>query len=389
MNHVLVGRGPRRRAGVALVAAGLIAAGVPAGLASAHDTAHDAANDTAHDTGVVTTVRGGLVSPRGLAVVDDDEFIVARANGVFSKITENDGTTTLTRLGRVPKGFIAPAVDTGRHGAVFVLTPEGPPGTGAATLYRWKKGQAAPTKVADIGKYQLSDPDPDNLADPPGESNPFGVAALRDGSVLVSDAAANDLLRVYPGGKVVTVARLKPRVVTVPKNLPREVPGPTGEPIAIRKAGQKMRAEAVATSVTVGSDGWWYVGELRGVPATPKTSQVWRIKAGSRDAVCDPRHPHQGACTRYADGFTSIVDLAADDDGGIYVSELSKKSWLKWELGRKHAMIGGLFRISSDGDVEELAAGRLKLPGNVDVRGDHVFVTTPVFGPGALVEVND
>src|SRR4029453_19346402 len=123
----------------------------------------------------------------------------------------------------------------------------------------------------------------------------FGVAALRDGTVLVADAANNDLLRVWPNGKIRTVARLKPRTVTVPAGLGAEAP-PAGTPFV---------AEAVATSVTVGSDGYWYVGELRGFPATPGTSQIWRIKPGSVNALCDPAAPSTGACQRYADGFTS------------------------------------------------------------------------------------
>ena len=63
--------------------------------------------------------------------------------------------------------------------------------------------------------------------------------------------------------------------------------------------------------MTVGPDGYWYVGELRGFPATPGTSQIWRIKPGTIDAVCDPEKPWRGRCTRYADGLTSIVDLGA------------------------------------------------------------------------------
>ena len=43
---------------------------------------------------------------------------------------------------------------------------------------------------------------PYNTNGPPEESNPFGVAALPDNSVLVSDAANNDLLRVSPGGRL-------------------------------------------------------------------------------------------------------------------------------------------------------------------------------------------
>ena len=52
--------------------------------------------------------------------------------------------------------------------------------------------------------------------------------------------------------------------------------------------GTILPSEAVATSVTVGADGFYYVGELRGFPATPGQSQVWRIAPNSVGALCDP-----------------------------------------------------------------------------------------------------
>jgi hypothetical protein len=200
----------------------------------------------------------------------------------------------------------------------------------------------------------------------------------------VSDAAGNDLLRVYPDGHVVTVARLKPRVVPVPEELPDQF---QGEPLP--PAGTPLPSEAVATSVTVGADGYYYVGELRGFLATPGTSQVWRIAPGSVNAVCDPAASNTGACRRYADGFTSIVDLGAGSDGSIYVVELVKRSWLQWELGLVDPPVGALLRIPpGGGSAVELVPGELVLPGGVDVGKDGVvYVTAPVFGPGMLARV--
>ena len=60
--------------------------------------------------------------------------------------------------------------------------------------------------------------------------------------------------------------------------------------------------------MTVGADGAYYIGELRDFPATPGTSQIWRIRPNARNAVCNPKTPQRGPCTRYADGFTSIMD---------------------------------------------------------------------------------
>jgi hypothetical protein len=326
----------------------------------------------------------GLDGPRGVAVGPAGRVVFAETDGSFSQvITKGKRAGSVTQLGTVPQQFLAPAVDVGGRGQVFVLTVAGEPGTGAATLYRWTPGKGV-RAVADIAAYQQTDPDPDDLEGVPEESNPFGVAALPDGSALVADAAGNDLLRVYPGGRIVTVARLKPRVVRVPEALPDEIGGDPLPP-----AGTRVPSEAVPTSVAVGADGHYYVGELRGFPATPGTSQVWRIAPGSVNAVCDPKAPHRGDCRRYADGFTSIVDLGAGRDGSIYVVELVKRSWLQWELGLVDPPVGGLFRIPPGGGAPvELARGKLVLPGGVDVgKNGVVYVTAPIFGEGMLARI--
>jgi hypothetical protein len=335
----------------------------------------------------LTPVATGLNGPRGVSTYK---------NLVIYSVT--DGSVYVTnghrsvKLGTVPgTGGFPPAIDTNKWGTTYALTGAGgepgqPPLPGSSTLYRMRFGKP-PVKVADIAAYQAHDPDPYNQADSPTESNPFGVAALSDGTVLVSDAANNDLLRVWPNGHVKTVARLKPRTVKVPSGLPAK--DPEGNPLP--PAGTPFVAEAVATSVTVGSDGYWYVGELRGFPATPGTSEIWRIRPGSVGAVCDPVKPNKGNCKRYADGYTSIVDLAGGPRGTLAVVELDKASWLKFELsGPTH---GGLFlqypgRNHRAGYKRELVKDQLTLPGGAAFnRWGQLFVSAPVFGPGAVYRV--
>lgn len=339
--------------------------------------------DNGHDA-LVHVVRG-LDGPRGVDASDDERVLFSQGDGTVSVAVLDDDDPVRTRVvGQVPAGFIAPAVARGPRGRVYALTVQGAPGSGSNTLYWLRRGEA-PKAVADIAAHQVRDPDPFNLADPPEESNPFGLATLPDGSVLVADAAANDLLRVFPNGQIVTVARFKPRMVTVPAGLPAE-PG-----LPLPPAGTTVASESVPTSVAVGADGYYYVGELRGVPGTPGTSQIWRIKPGSVGAVCDPAHPSSGDCTRFADGFTGIVDLATGADGSVYALELVSDGWLQWELGLVDPPLGGLFLVSPDGDhVTELAVGQLVLPGGVEVaEGGGLYVTGPVFGPGSLLSLGD
>lgn len=348
------------RAACAVVAAGAVIAATPAAISAPSRAVAD-----------------GLDGPRGVALGPGGTLAVAEASGVVSTVVRkgpNRGDTV--RIGRVPRTYIAPAIDTNSKGQVFALTA-GDSVEGAATLYRFTPGHGR-RKMADIAKYQRRDPDPYDLEGRPRTSNPFGVAGLNNGGALVADAEGNELLRVRPNGKINTVARVKPRTVESPDL------GPGGPP-----PGTAMPAEAVITSVTVGADGSYYIGELRGFPATPGTSQIWRIKPGSKNAVCNPVKPRRGDCKRFADGLTSVVDLGAGRDGSIYAVELSKQSWLAMEGGGAGSEIGSLIRISPDRKVRrELAKDQLVMPGGVEVgRGGRVFVTTPVFGQGRLLRV--
>ena len=322
----------------------------------------------------------GIEGPRGLSIDRHGKTLVyATADGGIYRANAWSKNSGVRKIGQLAPGF-APAVDISPHGVVYALTGAGEPGTGAATLYKIRPGQS-PKKIADIQAYQNKDLDPYNQEGLRNESNPFGLAALKDGTVLVADAAGNDLLRVWPNGHVKTVARLKPRVVKVPTGLPPT--DPDGNPLP--KPGTPIKAEAVATSVTVGSDGYWYVGELRGFPATAGSSQIWRIKPGSYGAVCDPYKPYKGRCTRYADGLTSIVELAGGPHKRIYAAQLADVSWLKFEMGGSPE--GSLIEFSK-GHRRELAKGQLNLPGGIAVSpGGTVYVAAPVFGPGSISKV--
>lgn len=321
-----------------------------------------------------------ISGPRGLDIGPAGTLLASRANGSFGLVPRSgEDRGTFIRLGRVPASFLAPAVDMNARGQVFVLTVGGPEGArGAGTLYRWTEEDGR-TKLADIQAYQATDPDPFDIEDNPGESNPYGVAALRNGGALVADAAGNDLLRVSPNGTITTVARVMPRTVKVPGGLGDEAP----------PAGTPMPSEAVVTSVTVGADGYYYIGELRGFPATPRTSQIWRVDPDAVGAVCNPRRPNQGLCTRVAGDLTSVVGLQAGPGGSLFVVELAKKGWLKAESGDPADAVGRVLMISHDRDVRrEFARGEVVMPGDVAVsRAGRVFVTSPIFGPGKILRV--
>lgn len=326
-----------------------------------------------------------LSGPRGVDVIGARQILVTQDNGDLSLVKRRPGRPArVIRLAGLPKsaGF-SNAVSHAR-GKTWVLTGAGE-ARRSATLFKLRGEKLRP--VANLATYAARHPDPYDLEDFPEDSNPYSLHALRDGTVLVADAAANALLRVWPSGKIRTVAHVKPRTVEMPEGLPPT--DPEGNPLP--PAGTPMPAEAVTTSVTVGADGFWYVGELRGFPGTAGTSQIWRIRPGSRNVVCNPEHARRGPCKRYADGLTSIVDLSADRSGNLYVSTLSKMTWLGFELGAPGSEVGGLYKVrdNKERSVREIAKGKVILPGGTDLaRNGDIYLTGPIFGPGSLTRIH-
>jgi hypothetical protein len=366
---------PRRRA--AALAGGVVVSLLVAAPAATGTLASVAVGD---DPAPAARTVANVSGPRGLDMGPGGSLLVSRANGSYGLVDRfGEDRGSFTRLGRVPGSFLAPAIDRNKRGEIFVLTVGGPRNAeGAGTLYRWREGQGQ-RKIADIQAYQRRDTDPYDLEDNPRESNPFGVAALDNGDALVADAAGNDVLRVSPDGSITTVARVMPRTVKVPKGLGENAP----------PAGTPMPSEAVVTSVTVGADGFYYIGELRGFPATPRTSQIWRVNPDAEGAVCSPKRPNTGLCTRVVKNMTSVVGLQAGPGGSLFVVELAKKGWLKAESGDPADAVGSVVKISHDRNVRrEFGAGAVSAPGDVAIgRRGQVFVTTPVFGPGKILRV--
>jgi hypothetical protein len=72
----------------------------------------------------------------------------------------------------------------------------------------------------------------------------------------------------------------------------------------------------VPTTVVVGPDGAYYVGELTGVPFTDKTANVYRVVPGeaAREFFIDDA---------FLTGFKTIIDMTFDDEGNLYVLQLA------------------------------------------------------------------
>ena len=220
-----------------------------------------------------------------------------------------------------------------------------------AAVYRIEDGRE--TKIASTLAFE-------NTVDPAGDgteegSNPFDLARLTGGHVLVADAAGNSLLSVHQDKGIDWVATFPAQ----PLACPEEICGP----------GVVIPAHAVPTSVVVGPDGAYYVGELTGFPFTPGVARVWRIEAGTRHAACGT----SPACSLVADDLTAIIDLQFGPDGKLYVAQLDDAGLLAFESG---AGVGGSIRACNiaTGDCDVVESGIPMLTA-IAFRGNEIWHT--------------
>ncbi|MGK7369622.1 MAG: ScyD/ScyE family protein [Candidatus Halalkalibacterium sp. M3_1C_030] len=174
------------------------------------------------------------------------------------------------------------------------------------------------------------------------QSNPYGVARVNGNEALVADAAGNTLYWSKANGQLELVATFTPPTETGVGSSDSE------DWLTLFPLGEESNCyvQPVPTSVAVGPDGDYYVGELTGVTATnigveedgPTTglSRIWRIDAGARDAVCP-----SDQCEVVASGLTSVLDVAFGSDGWLYVVEYDKNGWFPATLPAPDTDIAG------------------------------------------------
>ncbi|MFJ9041871.1 ScyD/ScyE family protein [Streptomyces sp. NPDC102406] len=175
-----------------------------------------------------------------------------------------DGLLLVVEAGSGPEIPCPPPVEVGRNRYL-----------GFSTLST-TKGKV----LGDLAVHELnSTPDAGNPGTAEVFSNPWGFA--RDGrDCLVTDAGANDLIRIRPDGSTETVFAF-PTATRPTDNVP---------------------LQAVPTGVLRGRGGAFCIADMSGMHQG--LSRVWRYVPGSEPTV-------------FATGLTDLIDLAVAPDGDL------------------------------------------------------------------------
>jgi hypothetical protein len=337
-------------------------------------------------------IASGLNNPRGVTIADDGSIYVAEAgsggtgqcidspeggtacfgtSGAITKVANGQATPWVTGLPSIAddQGMQAsgPANVSANDGSVSaVIQGVGSPednaqfGDAGKLLGHLIKitGQNQYTDVADLAAYEAAhNPDGNQI-----DSDPYSVLDLGD-KWIVADAAANDLLQVDADGTISTLAVFPSQMVDNPEG------------------GDQIPSESVPTTVTVGPDGAYYVGELTGFPFPVGKARIWRVVPGEEPTV-------------YATGFTNIIALDFDANGNLFVLEITKNGLLAAESAgpdNPSAATGALIRVNADGSQTEIASNGLITPTGLAIgpNGEMYVSNFGIFsGAGELVRVD-
>jgi hypothetical protein len=199
------------------------------------------------------------------------------------------------------------------------------------------------TRLRDFGAYeQNNNPDGQNV-----DTNLFDLL-IEDNTAYVIDTGANALLSQRAFGGEPTLETVFPTITTT-------------DPLT----GEEVVRQPVPTSIAVGPDGAFYVGQLTGFPFQAETAQVFRINAEGQPEV-------------YAGGFTNIADLAFDESGGLYVLEYDADGIL---TGSDE---GALIYVSPDGKTRTtIADDELINPTGLEIGSDgDIYISNNSFVAG-------
>lgn len=324
-------------------------------------------------------VADGLNNPRGLDFAPDGDLYVAEAGsggpgtcfpspegpprcygrtGAITRIDVRSGWVDRVWTG-LPSLAAGGAQATGPHdvsfpnhgNGIFTIGFGGDPSTRTGVLRQFDQlslllPRGRTTTIEDLGNFEvLRNPTNDQV-----DSNPYGVLALQ-GKQIVADAGANALLEVRDNGVIKVLATFPDRKALAPPFL--------GLP-----PGTLIDMDEVPTSVALGPDGAYYVGQLTGFPFPVDGAIVYRVPEGG------------GTPLPYAIGFTNIIDITFGPDGSLYVLEIAKNGLLGAFGGAPDGWAGEIHRVLPNGNKRKVNSDGLNAPGGIVVNQNGTIYVT-------------
>jgi hypothetical protein len=302
----------RRAAAVALVAGTGLAAVTGVGSAAA---------SPAPQLHVVTTLPGDFIAPLQFAVNGTRIYVADSAKSALFRLGDPNPIATGPTPGTNPEASGDLAGVDARNGRVAFTTTEADHKNTYLTVLshgkqvlkvnlgayeRWRNpdagityGATEPGRVGEACKAELAKAGAPLSYPGQKDSHPYAVTGLSDGSWLVADAGANDILRVSRWGHISTVAVLPAQPVRLTTTIAAQLSAPSC-------VGITYRFEAVPTDVEV-ANGHVYVSTLPG--GAGGLGSVYTLGRHARPV-------------KIAGGFTQATNLAVSPSGCIYVVEL-------------------------------------------------------------------
>lgn len=273
---------------------------------------------------------GGFEGPLfGLTTAPNGDILIADASIGIESLRKGEVGPTIPRPG-------ATDVDAIGRKSLWVTTGAGEDPNANTGQGLWRVSDDEARLVADLFAFEESE-NPDGHLEGHGvpDSNPFDVQALRGRAAVVADAGGNDLLEVNNNGDIEVLAVFPDELVST-DNV-KDLAGCPDSGADLCFLPPQLPAQAVPTSIAVGPDGHYYVGELKGFPSPVDESRIWRVAPDATGADC----PNPDCVIVFDGGFTSIIDLAFGPDGNLYVAEIDERGWIVTEPGVPFPVTGG------------------------------------------------
>jgi hypothetical protein len=254
-----------------------------------------------------TVVVEGLTSPRGLALDQDGNLLIAEpGGGRLLKVTPDYDVQSFTTkrlphsLSTGPEGAYraGPSAISILDGEVYFIVGEFI-GNQSARLYR----------ITDEPGYEPVTPATDAFAPTENRfSNPYDIVnAPEVDGWIVSDPGGNSLLAVDMDGNIHDYVVF--------------------ENFSI--ADHEVPIEVVPTGIARGADGAVYVSSLTGFPYPRGEAVVWRVE----DLNTDGDAMDEGEIVPYVTGLTTVTAITFGADGTLYIAEFSSDTKTVFEGG--------------------------------------------------------